>query len=131
MQNRKTKSSDSHILFLERCLQFLKPGGRLGIVLPDGILANSSLEYVRRWIEKNARIIAVISLPDETFSPFGANVKTSLVFLQKWSPGKKEDNYDVYMARVDNIGYDATGREKSGSEVEDIINDFHNKTGWA
>ena len=113
--------------FVNRCLEFLAPGGRLGIVLPDGVLANSSMQFVRDWILRWARLKAVISLPQETFAPYGAGVKTSVMFLQKREkplPAAKqaiaqldllaaaeeaqetaEEDYDVYMARIDNIGY--------------------------
>lgn len=130
LSGKNAKSAESQILFLERCLEFLRPGGRLGIVLPDGILANSSLQYVRNWIAEHAKIVAIISLPQETFIPFGAGVKTSVVFLQKWRPDQKKTDYEVYMAHIDNIGYDATGRDKKGSDVKDVIDDFNKNAGW-
>lgn len=130
LSNKKTKSAESHILFLERCLEFLVPGGRLGIVFPDGILANTSASYVRNWIPKYGKIIGVVSLPEETFAPFGANVKTSVVFLKKWKHGEKTGSHDVYMSRIDNIGYEASGRSRTGCEVEKIIKDFHENTRW-
>jgi len=82
-------SQKTEILFVERCLQLLKPGGKLGIVLPDGILTNSSLDYVRKFIEGNARILAVVSLPSYAFVPAGAGVKASLLFLRKFSAQEK------------------------------------------
>lgn len=75
----------TEIVFIERCLKLLKPGGRLGIVLPDGNLNNPSLKWLRRWAEGKARIQAVVSLPEETFSSAKATVKASLVFLQKFT----------------------------------------------
>jgi len=64
------------------------------------------------------------------FSPFGATVKTSILFLQKWKPDEKMEDYEVFMARIDNIGYDATGRENAESEVQDVIRNFHDQAGW-
>ncbi|OJU89942.1 MAG: N-6 DNA methylase [Burkholderiales bacterium 66-5] len=75
----------TEVLFIERCLDLLKPGGRLGIVLPEGIFNNPSLAYVRQFVEDRARLLAVVSLPQETFVASGASVKCSLLFLQKFT----------------------------------------------
>ncbi|WP_159996514.1 transposase [Roseomonas sp. 18066] len=72
----------TEIVFVERCLNLLKPGGRIGIVLPDGNLNNPSLTWLRRWCEGKAKILAVVSLPEETFRSADATVKASLVFLK-------------------------------------------------
>jgi type I restriction enzyme M protein len=83
----------TEILFIERCLALLKPGGRLGIVLPEGIFNNPSLAYVREFCEDRARILAVVSLPQETFYSSGASVKASLLFLGRFTDKGKAD-YD-------------------------------------
>ncbi len=102
----------TEILFLERCWQFLKPGGRMAIVLPDGILTNSSLQQVRDWMLEHYRLLAVMSLPQLAFAHYGAGVKASLVFLQKREAGEtSNDNEAIFMAIAENIGYDATGRK--------------------
>lgn len=75
----------TEIIFVERCLSLLKPGGRMGIVLPDGNLNNPSLDWLRRWCEGNARILAIVSLPEETFASAKATVKASLVFLRRFT----------------------------------------------
>ncbi|MBP3221540.1 MAG: N-6 DNA methylase [Neisseriaceae bacterium] len=77
-------------LFIERCINLLKPGGKLGMVLPEGSLNNSNLKKMREIIESKAKIILVVSLPDEVFKNAGANVKTSLLFLQKFSEKEQE-----------------------------------------
>ncbi|MEH1820331.1 MAG: N-6 DNA methylase [Nostoc sp.] len=84
----KTKTE---ILFIERCLSLLKPGGRLGIVLPEGIFNNPSLAYVREFCEDRAFIRAVVSLPQETFYSSGASVKASLLFMQKFTEAEQLD----------------------------------------
>jgi type I restriction enzyme M protein len=75
----------TELIFVERCLNLLKPGGRMGIVLPDGNLNNPSLAWLRRWAEGKAKLLAVISLPEETFRSSNATVKASLVFLRKFT----------------------------------------------
>lgn len=86
-QNAKIKTE---VLFIERCLSLLKPGGRMGIVLPEGIFNNPSLEYVRQFCEDRAFIVAVVSLPTETFISSGASVKSSLLFLKKFNTEEAE-----------------------------------------
>lgn len=75
----------TEFLFIERCLALLKPGGRLGIVLPEGVFNNPSLAYVRQFVQERAFVRAVVSLPQETFLSSGTSVKTSLLFLQKFT----------------------------------------------
>ena len=87
----KSAKIKTEILFIERCLSLLKPGGRLGIVLPEGIFNNPSLAYVREFCENRAFIRAVVSLPQETFFSSGASVKASLLFLQKFSEKEQTD----------------------------------------
>jgi len=103
------------ILFIERCLQFLVSYGRMAILLPDGDLTNSSLGYVRQWIKDNARILAVVSLPQETFVPYGAGVKASVLFLQKLPKKElevlKKKDYPIFMGIIEKIGYDIRGRD--------------------
>ncbi|MCH7560268.1 MAG: restriction endonuclease subunit M [Thaumarchaeota archaeon] len=99
----------TEILFIERCLELLKIGGRMGIVLPDGILTNTSLSYVRDFIKKNSKILAVVSLPPTTFIPAGSGVKTSLLFLEKVGE-PSQTSYPIFMANVEHVGYDSTGK---------------------
>lgn len=80
----------TEVLFIEQDYKFLKEGGYLAIVLPDGILTNSSMQYVRTQIEDWFRIVAVASMPQTAFSANGAGVKSSVLFLKKWSNGQTE-----------------------------------------
>ena len=104
----KTKSvypnQNAEILFIERCLQLLKEGGRMAIVLPNGNFENPSLEYLRYYIKLKAKILAIINLPQETFIPFGTGVKTSLLFLEKDTPNKVRQ-YPIFFGRVTKLGY--------------------------
>jgi type I restriction enzyme M protein len=97
----KSGNTKTEILFIERCLSLLKPGGRLGIVLPEGILNNPSLAYVREFCEDRAYIRAVVSLPQETFFSSGASVKASLLFMQKFTEKEKAD-FDKKKAAAEN-----------------------------
>lgn len=78
-----------HILFLERSLQFIRPGGRMAIVLPQGLLNNTNAEYIRRFVIDEARTLAVVGLHDNTFKPH-TGTKTSVLFLQKYTNEEKE-----------------------------------------
>jgi len=123
-KQKNRKSQRSEILFIERCLDFLKPGGRMGIVLPDGILTNSSLQYVRRFIERKAIILAVISMPQTAFVPVGAGVKASLLFLQKKRfDGEDIGNYPIFMSIAEHIGYDATSKPDK-NELPEILREY-------
>lgn len=90
----------TEILFIERCLDLLKPGGRLGVVLPEGIFNNPSLKYVRDFVEDRAWLRAVVSLPDDTFKSSKASVKTSILFLQKYT-AQEQDRFGTARTEAD------------------------------
>jgi len=102
------------ILFIERSLQLLKPGGKLGIVLPNGLFENSSLEYLRLYIKTQADIIGVVRLPQETFIPYGTGVKASLLFLQKHNANNKTEKKNVFFAKINKLGYQGN---KNGTSI--------------
>ena len=83
-------SQSTEVLFIEQDYKFLREGGYLAIVLPDGILTNSSLQYVRTQIEDWFRIVAVVSMPQTAFMANGAGVKSSVLFLKKWTKKESE-----------------------------------------
>ncbi|GAB3985017.1 hypothetical protein GCM10028806_60990 [Spirosoma terrae] len=83
-------SQSTEVLFIEQCHRFLKPGGTLAVVVPDGVLTNSSSQYVRDWMEEHYRIVAVISLPQDAFKATDAGVKSSVLFLQKLTEKQTE-----------------------------------------
>ena len=106
------------ILFIEKCLKLLRPGGRMAIVLPDGLLQNVSNSHVRFWIRSEATVLGVVSIPQEAFVPYGTGIKTSLLLLQKL-PAIADR---VFMAQIQKIGYDVKGqpvykRDESGKFV--------------
>lgn len=119
-------SNAPEVLFIEACYKFLKPGGKMGIVLPDGILGNPNTESVRKWILEHFKLLASVDLPVETFLP-QVGVQASLLFLQKKTaeelliPLDKED-YDVFMAIVEQVGKDRRGapiykKDEDGAEI--------------
>ena len=118
------------ILGLERGIQLLRLGGRIGIVLPESIFANKSYQFVRDWLKENVTIRGIISLPQHTFAPFGANIKTSVLIATK---GKRKRQYNVFTGIVENIGYDSKGDEMEGEdwlEVAEQFSAFINEEGW-
>jgi len=122
------------IVGLQRSIEFLRPGGRIAIVLPESIFNAESLKYVREWLLQNLLIRIIIDLPNETFAPFGANVRSGILFGRKLRPGEARTNdQKICMIKVDNLGYDAAGREIKGSDIEDAIQTakrFLDKEGW-
>jgi type I restriction enzyme M protein len=115
----------SEILFIERVISFVKPKtGRIGIVLPDGILTNSSLQYVRDYIMERCQILAVVSLPQFAFSPYGAGVKASLVFLRRKGIDEVLGNYPIFMAITEHIGYDATNRKDPQNDLDKVAEEY-------
>lgn len=127
--DRYQSSVSPEILFIERCYQFLKPGGRMGIVLPDALLGSPGTGYIREWLIKNTKIIASIDLHEDTFQPRNGT-QTSVLILQKKTEeeiSKVEStgqmaNYNIYMAIVDKIGHDKRGntlfkRDNAGNEI--------------
>lgn len=117
---KERTSIKTEILFIERVYSYLKPKeGRAAIILPDGILTNSSLQGVRDWMLSHFQILAVVSLPQFAFAYFDAGVKASIVFLRKLGDGEVvSDDQPIFMALAENIGYDATGRKTFNVTVE-------------
>lgn len=127
----------TEIIFVERCLSLLKPGGRMGIVLPDGNLNNPSLLWLRRWCEGKARILAVVSLPEETFRSADATVKASLVFFRRftardeaaweaaWTEAHRRHD-DTFNARRDALCSDLGRRTVTGesARIEKIVDEL-------
>lgn len=135
MTNAMKTAVSPEVLFIERCVQWLKPGGRMGIVLPDGILGNPGDEYIRYWILRHCWVLATIDLPVESFIvEANVNILTSLLFLKKKPTsviqaedlGQKKD-YPVFMAVAEKVGFDRRGnmlykRHPDGEEIlQDVV----------
>ncbi|MEM9460667.1 MAG: N-6 DNA methylase [Myxococcota bacterium] len=119
------------VLFIERCLHWLRPGGRAGLVLPDGILGNPGDEWIRWWILRHFWVLASVDLPVEAFV-FEANINilTSLLLLRKKTPEQLDaareghgTDYPVFMAVAEKIGHDRRGRPlyRRGPDGEELV----------
>jgi type I restriction enzyme M protein len=130
------------ILFIERCVQLLKPGkGRLAMIVPQSILNNPGLAYVRKWILANTRILAVIELPVETFlisGREGTGTLTAILIVERRDlnetaaliNGKVVESYPIFMAIAEKVGYDRRGqtiyrKEKDGTEIIEEVPILH------
>lgn len=129
------------ILFIERNIDLLKPGGRMALVLPQGRFNNLSDQEIRDFISDKARILAVVSLHGNTFKPH-TGTKTSVIFLQKWDENlcKKKNNYQIFFAVSEKGGKDNSGeyiylKNGNGKPILDknghliIDHDLHNQNG--
>ncbi len=129
------------ILFIERNLDFLKPGGRMAVVLPQGRLNNILDKYVREYVAEHCRILAVVGLHDNTFKPH-TGTKTSVLFVQKWDDKlcPKREDYPIFFATSENGGKDNSGNyiylkdDKKQYKLDDnrhliISHDLHNHDG--
>lgn len=109
-KNKPKKKLGRDILFVERNLDFVKPGGRLAIVLPQGRFNNISDKEIRSYISDRARILAVIGLHTYTFKPH-TTPKVSIIFLQKWDEklNPKKDDYPIFFGISEKSGKDSSG----------------------
>lgn len=106
-----SKSLPPEQLFVERCVQFLKPGGRMAIILPDSILGAPGLVHIRKWLLKNTYIIASIDLHADTFQPRNGT-QTSVLIVQKKNDEEirePEHAYNIFMAMIEKVGHDKRG----------------------
>lgn len=105
-------------LFVQRCIDFLKPGGRMAIVLPDSILSNPGLAWLRRWVLSQAYVIASIDLPREMFAKSDTHTMTSVLILQKFTSEERKvfaetghpSDYEIFMGIAERVGWDLRGQ---------------------
>ena len=103
----QARETNPYILFVERCFDLLKTGGRLAIVLPETVFHAPSMRYLRAWIASRSRVIAVIDLPHNTFRPY-CNAKTCLLVVQKGEAAASSSK--VVMAEAVQMGHDHQGK---------------------
>lgn len=107
---KETQKTEPQLLFIERCLDFLNDGGRMAIVLPDGVFGNPTDGWVRQWIKERAEIMAIVDCPPDTFMPH-THTKTSVLFLRKYEKGENKKNYPIFCSVVKKCGHDARGKD--------------------
>ena len=111
-------NSSTEIVFIERCINLLKPGAVAGIVLPEGVFDNQALEKVRIFIEKKARILNITSIPADVFLSSGANIKPSLLFIRKYRKDEQlETDYPLSVTLVKDAGISSTGLPSDNKEL--------------
>jgi len=124
LQKSSLKDKEApQILFIERCLQLLKDGGRMAIVLPDGIYGNNQLSYIRNWLLNNGQILAIIDVPSETFLPH-TSTKTSILVFKKLSPSNIPMDYSIFMAVAETCGHDRRGKLTESDDIAEISSTF-------
>lgn len=130
VKTTRTTARPPEILFIERCVQFLKPGtGRAAMVLPDGILGSPGLGFVRQWLLDHTTLLASVDLHPDTFQP-GTSVQTSVLVVQRKDEYQRREelaagrgrDYEIFMAICDHIGHDKRGnavfvRDDQGYEI--------------
>jgi len=113
------------VLFIERCLELLKPNGKVALVLPDGVLGNDSLTYLREWILDKAQILAAIDIPIETFMPY-TSTKTSIIILRKLEEGEVLEDYNIFMCICETCGHNRRGQETESDDIS-LVADAYKK----
>lgn len=111
-ENQVRDAQDPQILFIELCIKLLKPGGQMGIVLPEGVFGNTNTGYIWDYIRSQGNIIALLDCPRTTFQP-STDTKTNVLFFQKFknsSLNNKDNSKKVWMAVALNCGHDRRGR---------------------
>lgn len=117
------KKQTSEIVFIEKCLKLLKPGGTLAIVIPKSIATNNTLQAARESLCRYGYIYAIMSLPPETFSSTGTQTTTIVLFVRKYkSKNEANEPVNLALATIDNVGFDATGRRREGSKLPYLAN---------
>ncbi len=124
-KKEKLKDKESpQVLFIERDVQLLADYGKMAIVLPDGVFGNDTFGYIREWLRRRGRILAVIDIPVETFQP-NTSTKTSVLIFQKLPEDKIPDNYEIFMAIANTCGHDRRGNSIKSDDIQKISSEYH------
>lgn len=124
---RKVKKLPSEVVFMELAYRAVMPGGKIALVVPEGLLNSNSNQYARKWLMDRCFVRAVISLPTETFYFGGTSCKTSVLYLQKFpaaaTPSDIRD-YKIFMAICEDIGWDSRGRMTKKDDLPTILGEW-------
>lgn len=118
------KSQDRVILAMERAIRLVKPGGKIGIVVIDGVLNTKKRRYVRDYVRRNAWVRGIVSLNKETFEGYGARAKTSILFLEKKLEPNDQQQSPAFVAIARNTGLAANGDAVPGNVLPDVLLDY-------
>ncbi len=121
MKSTMDEKQPPQILFIERCLQLLKDGGRLGIMLPESLFTNPSHGYIVEFLKKHGEIIGLVSLPDELFQPY-THAKTCVLFFKKTKPRK---DYPIFMGIAEYCGHDSRGNKIPFDDIPKIQQQYN------
>jgi hypothetical protein len=133
---QRSRTATRELLFLERSINMLQPGGRMAIVLPQGVLTNSGSSYLRSWVLKKCKLLGVVGLHPYSFLPY-TSVKTSLLFLERWKNEKDANKtYEVFFSVSQRPGKESGERLSDSNDYPDIAMAFASqlaaeKTQWA
>ena len=118
-------SSNAEILFIERTINLLKPGGRAALVLPEGIFNNSSNSKVRQFVEERAQILSIISIPADVFLSSGANIKPSILIIKKLHPNDRKNskriNKKICVCKVSDAGINSVGMPSDNKQLTELV----------
>jgi type I restriction-modification system DNA methylase subunit len=126
---RNKKQEDLEVLFLEKIIRVLKPGGICGVVVPDGIINNPTNLDIRNYLTEKCKILLCVDLPENVFKSSGTGVETSIIFFQKKTE-QVQENYDVLMSRISNVGYETKtkfSRKIESNDFELVVNSIKEK----
>jgi len=122
---QKVKDKEApQILFIDRCLQLLKEGGKLGIVLPDWIYGNDKLGYIRQYLKDKATMLAIVDVPSETFQP-NTSTKTTIMILRKNKEGEQVKESHIFMAICEKCGHDRRGNPITEDDISLVSAKYH------
>ena len=117
-QGYPLKKQTSEIVFIERAMQLLKPGGTLAIVIPKSIATNNGLQVARQALGHYGYVYGVMNLPPETFAATGTQTTTIVIFARKYRNKQEvKEPVNLALATIDNVGFDATGRIRAGNKL--------------
>lgn len=118
-QQKVNVTQSPQILFIERCIQLLKEGGKMGMILPESLFANPTYGYIVEFLKQKGEIIGIVSFPEELFQPY-THAKTCVLFFKKTKP---KDDYDIMMGIANYCGHDSRGNEINLDDIPKLCDE--------
>lgn len=129
--NELRPSVPPQVLFVERCLSLVRPGGRVGMVVPESLVSSKNYKYVVQYLRKNARLQAVMGMPESLFKTSGkggTHTKTCLLVFEKATPMRDKTSTKVFMAEAHWCGHDSRGRRIERNDLPEILERYQQYT---